>query len=73
MCRAYACGASLCCLCARIDKGTLSHFDPLFLLSADDISAPTQHLIAFSHAVIFDYSVVPAVEELAFADFPVLK
>jgi hypothetical protein len=50
-----------------------SHFYPLVLLDADDVSASAQHESTFSHAKIFDYSFFPAVEDPALAHFTVLQ
>lgn len=62
-----------CRFCARIDKGIVPHFDPPFLFYADNVSASAQHDIILSYAVIFDYSVFPAVEDPAFTDFVILE
>jgi len=73
MLRSGAADDLFCRLCAGMDKGIVPHSNASFLFDADNISASAQHDVVLSYAVVFGYSVFPAVKDPAFANFVILE
>jgi hypothetical protein len=59
--------------CPRVCEGTTLHPDPFVLVDTDKIAACAPDLTPAVYAVIFEDPVLPAVQDPALTDLPVLE